>query len=124
MASERDAAKSEAAEPESSDPELGKAIVDAQDLANSLHHARENNRHKETLARIELGWLGGFLGGEKTAPTVIALIAALIGFGISFTCLVLAAKQADRAAFWSEWSSRALTVSTTALGFVFGRGLK
>lgn len=124
MVSERGAVKSHAITTDNNGSDLGSAFEAAEEFSESIHHTRENNRHKEELTRIELGWLGRFLGGEKTAPTVIALIAALIGFGISVTCLILAATQPDRSAFWAEWSSRALAVSTLALGYVFGRGLK
>jgi hypothetical protein len=122
MASERSAAKASIQETEYTDPELSGALGAANQFQIAL--VKEQNRHVEAQTNAHLGWFGRLLGGESTAPTVIAAIAALLGFVFAGACLYLAATDTGNNQFYSEWSTRAFAITTTALGFIFGKKLK
>ncbi|RYF30033.1 MAG: hypothetical protein EOO38_32735, partial [Cytophagaceae bacterium] len=81
MASERDEAKSHIVRRDESDPELESAFGAASRFQLEIN--REQNRHEEAKRDKELGIFGKLLGGEKTAPTVVAMIVVLIGFGVA-----------------------------------------
>lgn len=124
MASERDAAKGAVVKVDSSDPELDDALAKA--ATHQLALKKEDNRHKEALRKQDLGFFGGWLGGEKSAPTAIASIATCVGLGAALYCLYAASDTVDSsiAGFWSTQSERAFAFATAALAFIFGKGSK
>ncbi|WP_027037558.1 hypothetical protein [Mesorhizobium ciceri] len=124
MVSERSAAKKAIKTESQDDPELADAISTAHDYQLKL--TQENNRHVEALRKQDLGFFGRAFGGEKSAPTYIASIAALIGlFGAGY-CLTMAASIHDAAFvdFWSKQTERLVAFAVASLTFIFGRGSK
>jgi hypothetical protein len=122
MASEREQAKQSASEPEPSDPDLGETLGAANQFNVEL--IKEANRHREQMAHGERGLLGRLVGGPTNAPTIIAFIIASVGLGIAMWCLSQASAPGADADFWSKQAERAFAFSGTAVGFIFGRGLK
>lgn len=122
MVSERNAAKAAIQDSNSNDLDLSGTLGDAHQFKIEL--VKEENRHRESQTKSELGWFGRALGGEATAPIVIAALAALLGFIFAFVCLVLAAFDVKNGSFYSDWSTRAFAITTTAIGFIFGKKSK
>ena len=106
-------------ESEDTDPELSGVLGAAHRYQIAL--VKEQNRHAEAETKTRLGWFGRLLGDESSAPIVIAAIAGLLGFAFAGACLYLAAADATNNQFYSEWSTRAFAITTTALGFIFGK---
>ncbi|MBK1664910.1 hypothetical protein CKO38_09190 [Rhodospirillum rubrum] len=122
MDSERSSAKKAIKEPEATDPEFSQALNDASHFRISL--IQEQNRHRENMAKGERGLLGALFGGENLAPTMIAFVISvfgLLGWGV---CLLAASHYEAESVFWGDQAGRALALATTAIGFIFGRGLK
>ena len=121
MGSERAAAKKAITEREENDPELGQTLTTAHQL--QLELAKETNRHTEAKIASELGFFGRLIGGEKTAPVVIALIVVLIGFGIGIGCLIAAGNAAaEQVALYDKYTERGFAIGTAALANLFGKG--
>lgn len=122
MASEREKAKSAITVREQDDPELGAALHEGQNY--QLEMIRENNRHSEAMRGHDLGFFGRILGGENTAPTVIAALVVLLGFATFVACLFAASQYSDQAEFWAKQGERGLGVGAAALAYLFGKGSK
>lgn len=122
MASERDAAKKAAKDPEPSDPDLGQALGDANRFHIELIKTKQ--KHEMDMAAAERGWLGWLLGGQSHAPTFIAFLIAAAGLLVSVWCLTQAAARPAEADFWAKQSERGFGLVATAVGFIFGRNLK
>lgn len=120
MASERSDAKASIQEQEGDDPELSNALVQAGKFRVEIE--KEGNRHKEEMAKGERGLIGSLLGGEKSATITVAFIAIIIGSLVWVACLIAAYKFEDRSDFWALQGNRALGLTLTALGYIFGRG--
>ena len=121
MASEREKAKNAITKTDSADPELAAALADA---ALQQHRiTAENNRHKEALQNSELGRIGRWLGGEKSAPIAIAGIAAFAGLLGMFFSLFMASRSMtpDAIDFWSKMVERGFAFAASCLAFIFGR---
>lgn len=69
-----------------------------------------------------LVFFGRLLGGEKTAPTVVAMFVVLIGFGVAIGALVAAGYDPAHADFWSKQAERGFGVGSAALAYIFGKG--
>ena len=120
MAPDRKAAKGSVVKKGDEDPELDDAFGAAHKLQLSL--AQENNRHTETMRRHDLGFFGRAFGGEKSAPTFIAAIAALFGVvGVGYS---IYAGNMGNAEIWSQQTERLLAFTVACLAFIFGRGAK
>jgi hypothetical protein len=121
MASDREKAKDAITKTDSNDPDLNAALADA---ASQQHRITvENNRHKEALHNSDLGRMGRWFGGEKSAPIAIAGIAAFAGlFGALFS-LWMASRSLtpDSADFWSKMMERCMAFAASCLTFIFGR---
>jgi hypothetical protein len=122
MASDRTDAKRAIVEAEQDDPRHDAVIGQAQNLQLDL--LREKNRHAEQMRRTELGWFGRTFGGEKSAPSFIALFAMCVGFVLAGFCYYqTSVAVAEQVQFWSSHAERSLAFSGAALGFIFGMGL-
>lgn len=119
MASERDQAKSDIVRRDSSDAELETTLGAANQY--QLEITKEQNRHEEAKRDKELGFFGRMLGGEKTAPTVVAMFVVFIGFGVAIGALIAAGLNAAQADFWSKQSERGFGVGSAALAYIFGK---
>jgi hypothetical protein len=104
---------------EGADPELSGALSDAGKLRIEL--AKEDNRHRESMASGERGVIGWALGGLGNAPLSVGFIALVFGSAAWLWCLHNASVGGETGAFWKEQAERALAFAATALGFVFGR---
>lgn len=122
MESDREKAKSAIVAREKDDPELGAALHEGKNL--QLEILKETNRHDEAMRGHELGFFGRILGGESTAPTVIAALVVLLGFVTFVACLYAASQYPDHADFWAKQGERGLGVGAAALAYLFGRGSK
>lgn len=118
MDSDRHSAKSAIRRSQEDDYEFDQAIREG---SSTLALKREDNRHRERMARVERGWLGILLGGEKHAPVAIALFAVIAGVLIAGGCYYQAATGGSFD-FWGRQAERALAFAAVALGFIFGRG--
>lgn len=119
MASEREQAKGAIQGRSKEDPELDSALSDAHTLQLSL--TKENNRHKEQMRGIDLGHIGRWIGGEKSAPITVALILAFFGVLVAGGCWIAAAQNPESQEFWAKQAERGLAVATGAVAFIFGR---
>lgn len=124
MASERDKAKNAITAADSNDPELNAAFADAKARRHLL--AAENHRHKEAIYTAELGRIGKWLGGEKTAPIVIAGIVSGAGILGAFLSGYMASRSQtpNSADFWSKMVERSIALALSCLTFIFGRSGK
>lgn len=124
---DRKAAKDAIQTNKQDDPELSSAIADAHKF--QLELAKENNRHAEKIRAQDLGWVGRLLGGEKTAPTVIALFVMIVCFiGAFFAWNKVPSNNSLEAVeathFWGTQAERAISFAGAALAYIFGRGMK
>ncbi|MEH3035266.1 MAG: hypothetical protein PGN23_02045 [Sphingomonas adhaesiva] len=120
MASDRDEAKGQIVRRESDDAELDSALGAASRL--QLELAREQNRHEEAKRDKDLGFFGKLIGGEKTAPVVVAMLVVVIAFAAAIGCLIMAAVQASQAEFWAKQAERAFGLGSAAVAYIFGKG--
>ncbi|MBZ6382603.1 hypothetical protein [Sphingomonas sanguinis] len=120
MASDRDEAKSHIIRRDARDAELDTTLGAANQY--QLEITREQNRHEEAKRDKELGVFGKLLGGEKTAPVVVAMIVVLIGFFVAIGSLIVAICQPENAEFWSKQAERGFGVGSAALAYIFGKG--
>jgi hypothetical protein len=104
------------------DPELDAVLSSAHQL--QLHLAKETNRHDEAMRRAELGLFGRIIGGEATAPFVVAAIAVFAGFLAAGGSWFMAAWEPNQAEFWAKQAERGISVASAAIAFIFGRGSK
>ena len=121
MESDRDKAKGAITKTYSNDPELNAALADA---ALQQHRITvENNRHKEALHDSDLGRMGRWFGGEKSAPIAIAGIAAFAGIFGAYLSGYMASKSPtpDSADYWSKMVERSIALALSCLTFIFGR---
>lgn len=91
--SEREKAKGTITRRSDDDPELDLTLSEANRL--KIEMTMEQNRSKEVLRRMEIGWFGRAFGGEKVSPTYFAAITALLGVIGAGTCWGLASGAAD-----------------------------
>lgn len=94
-----------------------------------LEVLKENNRHIEAKIRHDLGVFGRAFGGEKSAPTYVALVAMVSGLaavGVSFYMAAHAPEvnNAEYVDFWGKQIERSIAFASAALAFIFGRGSK
>lgn len=118
----RQAAKRAITVRETDDPELDGALSDGRSL--SLELVKENNRHASDMRSKELGYFGQIIGGETTAPTVVALFVVAVGFLGGVGCWVAAGFNPEQGGFWSTQAERGFAVGSAALAFIFGKGSK
>ena len=105
MASDRTEAKRAIVEAEQDDPRHDEVIEQAQNL--QLELLREKHRHTEQMRRTELGWFGRTFGGEKSAPSFIALFAMGVGFVLAGFCYnQTSVAIAEQVQFWSSHAER------------------
>jgi hypothetical protein len=85
---------------------------------------KEQNRHVEAKMRSDLGFLGRAFGGEKNAPTFVAMIAMLAGLLGAAVGTYMVAKDPFASEFWGKYIERAIAFASASLAFIFGRGSK
>ena len=121
MASERDAAKKAVKEKDPTDLDLNVALADGRQEQHRI--TVENNRHKEAMQSAELGRLGRWLGGEKSAPIAIAATVVIAGVLGAFLSGYMASRsqRSDSAEYWSKMVERSLALTLSGLSFIFGR---
>jgi hypothetical protein len=107
---------------EKEDPELDEVISTAHHF--QLQLAKETNRHNEAMRRAELGFFGRILGGEATAPFVIATLVVFLGFLVAACSWFMAAWEPSQAEFWAKQAERGITIASAAVAYIFGRGSK
>jgi hypothetical protein len=120
--SNREDAKSAIIHRDENDPELDDVISSAHQL--QLHLFKERNRHNEAMQKIELGFFGRIIGGEATAPFVVATIVVFLGFLAAGASWFMAAWEPNQAEFWAKQAERGISVASAAVAFIFGRGSK
>jgi hypothetical protein len=120
MASDRDEAKGQIVKRESGDAELDSTLGAANLF--QLELTREQNRHEEVKRDKDLGFFGRVIGGEKTAPVVVAMLVVVIAFTVAVGCLVMAATQTQQAEFWAKQAERAFGLGSAAVAYIFGKG--
>jgi hypothetical protein len=117
---DRESAKKSISSKSTDDPELDEAIRAGRDFQLSI--LKENNRHTEEMKQKELGFFGRAFGGEKSAPTFIAAIGALLGeIGAGYTLVDI---QGENTAAWTQQTEKLLAFTSACLAFIFGRGTK
>lgn len=121
MASEREKAKGAVVKSDDEDAELEAALASA--AKHQLDLKKEDNRHREEMNKMSLGFIGRAFGGEKSAPMFIAAIAA----GLAFLAILYTLHQGSSAApemadYWSTQTERLIALMIAALTFIFGRG--
>jgi len=119
---DRDSAKNSISDRETSDPEMEYALNSASKF--QLEIVKENNRHVEAKIAHDLGFFGRAFGGEKSAPTYVALVAMLLGLFGAGVSIYMAAHDADSIEFWGKQIERSIAFASAALAFIFGRGSK
>jgi hypothetical protein len=119
MVSDRQSAKKAVVARDKDDPELDATLSAAH--AYQLSITREANRHKEEMR----GWFAKVFGPRDSAVTFIAFLAMVFGVLLTIGCLFAAAYAVtSNVAFWGQWAERAIAFSTSALAFIFGKGIK
>lgn len=119
MVSEREQAKGAIVDRQQIDPEFEDALTSAHNF--QLQIEKEKNRHAEAMR----GWFGRVIGDPQNAPVFIALIALIVGLGVWVVCLFKADSGTPAVMdFYSRWAERALALASSALAYIFGKGLK
>ena len=118
----RAGAKSTMSDREETDPEMDAKIAEGAKF--QLEIIKENNRHVEATHKTDLGFLGIAFGGEKSAPTFVAMLAMIVGLVGAGAALTMAANSPETTDFWGTQVERAVAFSSAALAFIFGRGSK
>lgn len=90
--------------------------------AFELQSREAKRRHKREMRAKELGWLGRFLGGERSAPLTLAFLAIVAGIVCVILALVLEAFCPADSSVWNKAIDGSLTIISTALAYAFGRG--
>lgn len=121
MALDRAGAKAAVSDKDSDDPELSAGL----DAANDYRLKIAEHKHAQTLIDKELGWLGRFLGGDRSAPTAVASIALGLSIIVFFSMYLLAAfgdLTDDKAKLIVSAADKCMALGTLALGYVCGKG--
>ncbi len=117
---DRESAKKSISARQSNDPQMEDALNSASKF--QLEIVKEQNRHLEAQRMSDLGFFGRALGGEKNAPTFVALIAMLAGLLGAAVATYMAAKDPSASEFWGKYIERAIAFASASLTFIFGRG--
>lgn len=121
MSLDRAGAKAAVSDKEAVDPQLEAGISNAIDYRLKI----AEHTHAQKLIDKELGWLGRFLGGEKSAPTAVASIvigASILIFFAMYLVAAFGSLEEDRAKFIINAGDKCLALGTLALGYVCGKG--
>jgi hypothetical protein len=121
MASERDRAKSAITEQSDNDPGLQVVLDQGHELKHKYDVAVEQNRSKEQLRAMDLGRFGRLVGGETSASIFSAFVVVCVGLVAFVLCLIAAMHSQSDRDFWSKQSERSISLSLTALSFIFGK---
>lgn len=119
---DRESAKESISARRPSDPEMQDVLDSASQF--QLEIVKEQNRHLEAQMMSTLGFFGRAFGGEKNAPTFVAMIAMMAGLFGAAVATYLVAKDPSAAAFWDKYIERAIAFASASLAFIFGRGSK
>ncbi len=121
MASDREAAKGAVVKKETDDPELTSTLESA--AKHQLDLKKEDNRHAETMNRQNLGFFGKAFGGEKSAPTYIAAVMAILGaIGAGYTIYKGSTIETAAQDYWSTQTEKLIAFTLASMTFIFGRG--
>lgn len=115
-------AKNAMSDREDTDPEMDAKIAEGAKF--QLDMIKENHRHAEATHKTDLGFLGKAFGGEKSAPTFVAMLAMIVGLVGAGAALGMAASNPETTEFWGTQVERAVAFASAALAFIFGRGSK
>ncbi|MFT8731648.1 MAG: hypothetical protein ABF752_07245 [Acetobacter fabarum] len=107
--------------PAASEPALTATMQDARQRLE-MEKEKEKNSHARDMRDKELGWCGKFLGSERSAPMTIAALSAGIGFIVLVFSILFEAICPKDAEIWKETISGGLTIISTSVAYVFGRG--
>jgi hypothetical protein len=118
----REDAKGAIIQRDNDDPELDAVLSSAHHL--QLHLIKETNRHSEAMRKTELGFFGRIIGGEATAPFVVATFVVFLGFLAAASSWFMAAWEPNQAEFWAKQAERGISVASAAVAFIFVRGSK
>jgi hypothetical protein len=119
---DRESAKKSISARQSNDPEMEDVLDSASKF--QLEIVKEQHRHLEVQKMSDLGFIGRAIGGEKNAPTVVALIAMMTGLLGAAVATYMAAKDPSASEFWGKYIERAVAFASASLTFIFGRGSK
>lgn len=117
-APDRSTAKGAILARDQADPEMARTLDEAK---HQLEAAKESNAHTRAMYLAELGFFGRMIGGEKTAPVLIAGFAVAAGLLVVLFSAYMAGQHPDREEFWGRLLERGFAFSAAALAFVFGR---
>ncbi len=88
---------------------------------HQLEIAKESNAHAKAMYLAELGLFGRLIGGEKTAPVLIAGFAVAAGLLVVIFSAYMASQHPGSEEFWSKLLERGFAFAAAALAFIFGR---
>lgn len=117
---DRAGAKAAASNKEAKDPELSARI----EVAVALETKLAEYQHVQATLTQELGWMGRFLGGSKSAPIAVASIALVLSVLIFLGLHGIVAfgnLDADRIKIIVGAADKCLALATLALGYVCGK---
>ncbi|XHC13089.1 hypothetical protein ABWH98_09665 [Labrenzia sp. ac12] len=118
--SEREAAKKAVVSVDNDDPELDAALANAS--KHQLDLKKEDNRHKETMNKQNLGFVGNILGDGRNTATTAAIMVIIFSFVLSLILYVAAFNQPETKEIWMTNAERAFAAGIAALAYVFGKG--
>ncbi|GLH28954.1 hypothetical protein WSS15_16040 [Acetobacter pasteurianus] len=107
--------------PVASEPALTATMQDARQRLE-MEKEKEKNSLLRDMRDKELGWCGKFLGSERSAPMTIAALSAGIGCVVLIVSIFFEAICPKDADIWKETISGGITIISTSIAYVFGRG--
>lgn len=78
--------------------------------------------HEREILKMELGWLGRFLGGPSSVATFAALVIVIGSIVVMMFSVWKGGSDSINPQFWTRTFDASLGAAGTALGFLFGRG--
>jgi hypothetical protein len=119
MASERQLAKTNATQPERSDPEFAAAQNEA--LMFRLETLKQQNSHIQTMHKTSIGKIGDYIGDSTGAPNAIAVIIAIVALMIAVGCYAAGIWFPTNTEFWGSHAEKAIATAMAAAAYLFGR---
>lgn len=117
---DRAGAKAASSEKEEKDPELATSLAVAGDLQSKL----ADYQHLQKIKDQDLGLVGRWLGGKKSAPiavAAIALFASIIVFIGMHVMLAVLEVDEERTKIIVSAADKCFALATLALGYVCGK---
>lgn len=114
----REKAKAAISETSLDDPEFDTAISGAHKF--ELIKRKDDQTHKENLAKAERGSLGALFGNSTNAASNAAVLVIICSVLLTAFCMYNAAQE-SASDDWGIWGERALAMVATALAYLFGK---